>query len=442
MSTNRRLHLLCHSIALKRFMASFFLFLGFLVSNSQTFAQNPQWMVFDTLNSPLPGNEVSVVILDDSGNKWMVSRIFNNLYTLTKFDDFNWTIYDASNSALPATSFSNIAAENQNTIWLATAGAGIIRLKDGLFTVFDYTNICLPQGSWVFSIAIDANGIKWFATEHGLLSYNDTTWMLYDQSNSGLPADWIYNVSIDTQGNKWIGTRPTGGIVKYNDSVWVVYDLTNSLWNPDYRFTSMATDPAGVKWFATSDGLFRYDDTTWSVFNKTNTPLIENDCRSIAFDQAGILWLGTGGSGLWKYDGSSWTRFYHYNSGLPQNTVCSIAIDENNNKWIGTWEGLAVFNESGVVLSGEDHIPERPEVVVYPNPADQYVTIRSSAIKHENMEQIMIFSITGVPQKVTIIPAGQNAWNVTTGNLSNGIYLAHLRYASGKLASVKFIIRR
>jgi len=439
MNSIKRLHRFVNSSSIKGSTRIVFFVLIFMLSNSQSSAQNPQWMVFDTLNSPLPGNNVEVVFIDDSGNKWLATTIIGP-YKLTMYNGIQWLIYDYNSTGILFSTIMSIAAENPNTLWFPVVGLGIVRLKDGVFSVFEHPNIPLPLYNYVFEVAIDPNGVKWFATEHGLLCYNDTTWVLYNQSNSGLPTDRIFNISIDNQGNKWIGTN--SGFVKYDDSVWVIYDLSNSLWNPGNTFLSMATDPAGVKWFAAPGGLFRFDDTTWTVFNKTNTPLIENDYRSIAFDHNGTLWLGTGGSGLWKYDGLSWTRYYHFNSGLPQNTVQSIAIDDNNNKWIGTREGLAVFNETGVVLSAEEQMPLRESLMAYPNPADQYVVIRSSGSRHEIMEQIEVFSITGVKQNVAFKPAGQSEWSLVTSNLPNGMYLAHVIWRNGEKATVKFIISR
>jgi ligand-binding sensor domain-containing protein len=439
MKKTRRSQRMAYITLTKRFIGSVLLFLSFVISNSHSIAQNPQWMVFDTLNSPLPGNNVEVVFIDDSGNKWLVTTVIGP-YTLTKYNGIQWLIYDHNSTGIFFSSIMSIAAENQNTLWFPVVGLGIVRLKNGVFSVFDYPNIPLPLYNYVFEVDIDPNGVKWFATEHGLLSYNDSTWVLYNQSNSGLPTNRIFNISIDAQGNKWIGTD--SGFVKYDDSVWVVYDLSNSFWNPGNTFLSMATDPSGVKWFATYDGLFRYDDTTWTVYNETNTPLIENNYRSIAFDHDGILWLGTGGSGLWKYDGLSWTRYYHFNSGLPQNTVLSIAIDNNNNKWIGTREGLAVFNETGVVLSAENQISVRESLMAYPNPADQYVIIRSSGSKPVTMDQIEVFSITGVKQSLTFKPVGQNEWTLVTSILPNGIYLARVTLSNREQATVRFIIRR
>jgi ligand-binding sensor domain-containing protein len=439
MNTIKWLHRFANGSSIKGFIGVAFFILIFMLSNSQSSAQNPQWMVFDTLNSPLPGNNVEVVFIDDSGNKWLVTMV-NGPYTLSMYNGNQWLIYDYNSTGILFSNIMSIAAENQNTLWFPVVGLGIVRLKDGVFSVFEHPNIPLPLYNYVFEVAIDPNGVKWFATEHGLLCYNDTTWVLYNQSNSGLPTNRIFNISIDHQGNKWIGTD--SGFVKYDDSVWVVYDLSNTLWNPGNTFLSMATDPTGVKWFAASGGLFRFDDSTWTLYDKTNTPLIENDYRSIAFDHNGTLWLGTGGSGLWKYDGSSWTRYYHFNSGLPQNTVLSIAIDNNNNKWIGTREGLAVFNETGVVLSAEDQMSVRESLMAYPNPADQSVIIRSSGSKPVKMDQIEVFSITGVKQNVTVKPAGQNEWTLVTGFLPNGIYLARVTLSNRERATVRFIIRR
>ena len=68
--------------------------------------------------------------------------------------------------------------------------------------------------------------------------------------------------------------------------------------------------------------------------------LKSNFINSIAIDNEGIKWFGTGGNvgtddGVSKFDGTTWTT-YDTSDGLIRNVVYEIAIDSDGNKWFGT----------------------------------------------------------------------------------------------------------
>ncbi|MBK7971724.1 MAG: hypothetical protein IPK08_23835 [Bacteroidetes bacterium] len=78
-------------------MKTLFLFLTvFLCFYIPSFAQT-NWVVYDTINSPLPNNTVYKVVSDNSGNIWAAT-----FKGLAKFDGSNWTIYDS----IPNTSYA------------------------------------------------------------------------------------------------------------------------------------------------------------------------------------------------------------------------------------------------------------------------------------------------------------------------------------------------
>ena len=70
-----------------------------------------------------------------------------------------------------------------------------------------------------------------------------------------------------------------------------------------------------------------------------NSGLPNNSVYSIAFEETGTTWIGTGGGGLVKFDGRNWEVFDHSNSELPKDFVYTVTVDSDNIKWVGTWKG-------------------------------------------------------------------------------------------------------
>ena len=66
-----------------------------LLSYLSLHAQGPQWIVYNTGNSGLPGNTVYSIAFE--GNvKW-----FGTDRGLARFENNQWTVYDTSNSKIP-----------------------------------------------------------------------------------------------------------------------------------------------------------------------------------------------------------------------------------------------------------------------------------------------------------------------------------------------------
>jgi ligand-binding sensor domain-containing protein len=99
--------------------------------------------------------------------------------------------------------------------------------------------------------------------------------------------------------------------------------------------------------------LYKFDGKDWSSYSSNNSKFpSQSSVSAIICDVENNLWIGTG-SGLVKFDGVEWTTYNSRNSGLLNDGITSILIDEYDNKWIGTLDGLAVFNEGGVILEKE-----------------------------------------------------------------------------------------
>jgi ligand-binding sensor domain-containing protein len=139
-------------------------------------APPPEWMVYNTDNSELPGNRLTPALaFDAQGNLWIGTRTKG----LAKFDGENWTVYNKDNSGLPHNAIHALAFDAQGNLWIGT----------GVFYAY-------------------GGG--------GLARFDGVNWTVYNTANSGLPDDWVWSLAIDAQGNKWIGTN-NGGLAAYRE---------------------------------------------------------------------------------------------------------------------------------------------------------------------------------------------------------------------------------
>jgi signal transduction histidine kinase/sugar lactone lactonase YvrE len=111
--------------------------------------------------------------------------------------------------------------------------------------------------------------------------------------------------------------------------------------------------------------LNRFTQTTNQVIRYEHDPsrlnsISSNEVLSIAEDQDGMLWFGTG-DGLDRFDRKAFT-FTHYKwdsknpASLSSNRVYKVYVDRENNIWVGTPSGLDLFDRET-----EGFIHYRPE---------------------------------------------------------------------------------
>jgi hypothetical protein len=262
-----------------------------------------------------------------------------------------WSVYLAR-------TWINYLADEGQYLWVGTWG-GLVKLNKstGEYIIYDEWNSKLPNNH-VYAIAVDGGGNKWIGTYRGLAKFDGVNWTVYDTSNSGLPSNYVNAIAIDGGGNKWIGTYR--GLAKFDGARWRVYNTSNS--SLPYNIVyAIAIDGGGNKWIGTYRGLAKFDGARWRVYNTSNSSLPYNIVYAIAIDGGGNKWIGTDGGGLAKFDGVKWTVYKTSNSKLPDTVVFAIAIDEQRNKWIGTSGGLALFHESGIIISEKEKPTPKPK---------------------------------------------------------------------------------
>ena len=109
----------------------------------------------------------------------------------------------------------------------------------------------------------------------------------------------------------------------------------------------------GDIWIATAQGLNRLDPVTekftYYQAGRVYVPgsLTDNWVRALYEDEKGILWVGTHHGGLNRFDRNTGQfSYYSMKDGLGSNQIVSIAPDNLGNLWLGTGHGISQFNPS------------------------------------------------------------------------------------------------
>jgi sugar lactone lactonase YvrE len=313
-------------------------------------AQNADWIVYNTSNSGLPYNGITVLDFDSQGNVWIGTGKWYVLGGggLAKFDGENWTVFNTANSPLPHNDHFGLAVDSLGNVWSGTEG-GLAKFDGTNWTVYKTSNSGLPDNR-VATPVFDDQGHLWAGTwEGGLVKFDSVSWTVYNTANSGLPNNIPFATAFDKQGNLWIG-MVGGGLVKFDGTNWTVFNTANSPL-PNNTIFSICFDSRGNLWIATDGGgLAKFDGTNWVVFNTSNSDLPSNRSWFAVVDAHDNVWIGTYDRGMAMFDGEEWTVYNTSNSGLPDNMLNYVAIDAQGNVWIATQNGgLAVYRPAPAV---------------------------------------------------------------------------------------------
>lgn len=301
----------------------------------------------------------------------------------------------------------------------------------------------------VCSMALDKNDNLWIATytNNGLYKIEqDDSCMQYTPENSGLIYDRIADVGSDKDGNIWMANyedtsllHANIALIKYDGDVWISHNL-----GEDLSFMTMKIDNQGNPWLQSLNLLRKLDpiSNTWTdivLYDLLGTSLV--GLMTIEGDNK--LWFSTSeynevdgwwDTGIALYDGSDWSHYSTLNSELPSDTVYQIAVDDNGTKWIATDQGLAAFNENGL-LSTTDHSTLMDDIVLFPNPAKDFITLKLPEwLQYSTVD---ILNIQG--RKINTFVVNHNRAQVDVSSLSSGIYL--VRIQSDKTYTMKKFVK-
>lgn len=360
----------------------------------QNFMHNPQ-----NPNS-LPGNEVTCVYKDKTGNIWIgtdrgvvlfnqeaesfipfddkTNSISQRVYDIRQLDDNRlWiamefggiAIVDLSQQlfrssdrihplsikegddeyGLSNSSIRCLLQDSFGNVWAGSWGGGInfIKREPSLFNTYKYSPFPSTNNSLNSKIAsgicMDKAGNLWIGTDGGGINvfHKGKRTAVYNAENQPFKSNTIQAALCDSKGGLWFGLF-YGGIAYYNPQTKSFRQIfAEDKSHTDVR--SFHEDKQGNIWVATSEGVYLIEPDAKTI--KAHYNLENNLARCILKDSEGQVWVGFFGGGLGLYDSQLKSiRLCNVMNKFPSNTINALYEDSRKRLWVATGEGLICFS--------------------------------------------------------------------------------------------------
>lgn len=288
-----------------------------------------------------------------------------------------------TNRYISANWVEDILEDYKGNIWLATRGAGLIRLEDD--KVADNFNYSLGStkglpDNLINSLLIGRTGVLWLGTESNELLYLDLYAKKFNSIRTGEEnglRDNLVTAITGNEKNMWVGTSSNGidlfklegnKVVKSGNipKVWISKESWKS------EIATLLCDSNNVLWIGSaSNSLIKYSEK--SGFESF---LVNGYLLSLMEDNRGNVWFGTWGQGL-GYINKKTNAITQYNETpermmeLSSDKVMSIYLDSRDYLWVGTkGGGVNVAKMSDVInrrgtFKAFKHQPNNPNSLSY-----------------------------------------------------------------------------
>jgi ligand-binding sensor domain-containing protein len=245
-----------------------------------------------------------------------------------------------------------------NRLYAGTEGGGLVvwDLARGAFTQYLFPGQVGLASNDVRDIAVDEAGLLWLATPEGVTraAPGTATWRTYDVAD-GLPSQDITAVAVGDDGWVWAGSYDNGvAVLEPGATRWTAIapekfvagdDATAKSGPGAARVADIAVGPDGRVWvahgredvdkpalsvYAPADRAWHHISPVTPGTDATDGPATDH-VLALAFDDEGVLWLGTWGRGIQTFDASAdtWARITAQD-GLCGDNVWALATDRGN----------------------------------------------------------------------------------------------------------------
>ena len=285
-----------------------------------------------------------------------------------------------SHPKLDQYSIYDLIETSDHSIWIATAGSGLLRYKDGEFTEYSIENglnsnrvnslfetkngellvgtelgLNLINGSVIQNcnycdhieindILCDEYGIIWLATEMGLKRVNEKLSSIETfKEKDGLPASQISTLCFDHEGSLWLSTKKAG-LIRFKDSNFTNFTKKNGL---SSNKVNIIAEHNGSFFVGCDNGEIDVIRGNYIRPFILKTDLKSAGIRDIYFDDNETMWIASY-RGLLKVKNGR-EKLIDHSKGLPANDVRRVLIDSRKNIWIATRTGGLIKYD------GKDH---------------------------------------------------------------------------------------
>ncbi|AHM58475.1 histidine kinase [Flammeovirgaceae bacterium 311] len=353
--------------------------------------------------SSIVSNTIRTLYTDENNSLWIgtdkgVCRYFPETEYIEHFPiDFS------DETKLNGTYVSAIKKHPDGSLWISYIGSGIDVIQPGKKNIFHYTIHrndeykltndmvsaiqFLADGSTVVGTYggiefIDRNGIVmsekealqkypwkndikgsirvlylserkklWIGTEVGglyLVDLEAGTSFNFDHTNSELTSNDILSITEDSRGNIWVGSdaiyifdQQQQKPVWYNANGMYLKSHTTAIFEDKEQNLWMGTSRLGIRKFNHLDTQLRHYHS-----NQGESSIKSDEVLSFNQDDAGTIWVGTGGAGLHKmFKNQKGFEVPEVNARLNSQVIKTIHKDNEGYFWMGGWDaGLIKFH--------------------------------------------------------------------------------------------------
>ena len=279
--------------------------------------------------------------------------------------------------------FLSLDIDGMGALWAATdfdgRGKGFMKFENGEWTNFNNEKDTVLLNDSYYKISSDRKG-KIFASNWGsglcMVQQTDTgyTYKIFNNHNTpmrgiAISDDWVIagQTATDSNGVLWITNygleSPGPSLLAYKKDGSFV-DFENCVYPTKRTFLSIAIDQSGTKWLGsgTSEpwGIMYFNengtldnkaDDICGLLTTSNSAMLENGITSLAVDKTDALWIGFESGLCVMYN--PYAVLQNSKPSMRQinlvgnQMINDIAVDALNNKWIATNTGVWVLNSDG-----------------------------------------------------------------------------------------------
>lgn len=281
----------------------------------------------------LPQNTVGGICETPDGYLWLATQ-----EGLVRFDGVAFAVYNrATTPSIPGNRIHALACDADGSVWIGTAGFGLLRLRAGSATLLGAT-AGLPS-PFVSVLAPAASGGLWIGTWGGGVARLERGAVRALRPAPPLPDALVVALAEDRAGALWVATQD-GSLSRLAGERLESVALPGTAHAP--RVEQILADGEGGVWFASSDqGLFhRRPDGGFERLTRADG--LDSDGVTALFeDRERCLWAGTAAGSLVRLRCGAPDRL-HPAGATSSARVAAFHEDPGGNLWVG-YDGAGLF---------------------------------------------------------------------------------------------------
>lgn len=248
-------------------------------------------------------------------------------------------------------------------MWIGTQD-GLNRYDGKTFTVFrpDKKDQHGLFSSYIRSLYTDQGGLLWIGGNKGVSCYDYRKERFNNYPLQVKPGEWfISGITADRDHKLWVAAN-TGELYNYDAAsdrfVAFPYRVSGS---PVHTIQQILFIDRYL-YLATDKGVYELNPAT-----KTAKALLPNQINmriNALLQQGHLLWMGSENGGLLclNLQNNQVARYLHQpqsTSSLIDNDIRSLAWDQTGHLWVGTFRGLSIMDTKAATFSNFDHQSNR-----------------------------------------------------------------------------------